>query len=101
MTDAPSRGPSGTPGGFWHLFGGYRAFGSSLVLLLPGVGVLFFNGRSILGWLLTLTSTLIIVLGVLTHLNIFFWPTSLVNTLLMLGTLAAGIGLVARSLRAH
>jgi len=86
--------------GFWQLWG-YNAFGLSLLPLLVGIGVLFFNGRSVLGWLLTAVGAVIILVGVLVHLQIFFRPTSLFNTLVMLGLLAGGLGLVARSLRAH
>jgi len=86
--------------GFWHL-GGYNTFGLSLLPLLVGIGVLFFDGRSVLGWLLTAAGALVIVLGILMHLQIFFRPTSLFATLMMLGLLAAGIGLVARSLKAR
>ena len=39
-----------TSGG-WYL-GGYSAFGLSLIPFIAGVGLLFYNGRSILGWLL-------------------------------------------------
>lgn len=84
--------------GFWQI-GGYNAFGLSLLPLLIGIGVLFFDGRSAIGWLLTLAGALVILLGILLHLQLFFRPTSLFNTLMMLGLLAAGIGLVARSLR--
>jgi uncharacterized protein len=86
--------------GFWQLWG-YNAFGLSLLPLLIGVGILFFNGRSAWGWLLTVAGAVIILVGVLVHLQIFFRPTSLFNTLVMLGLLAAGLGLIARSLRAH
>jgi len=86
--------------GFWQLWG-YSTFGLSLLPLLVGIGILFFNGRSAWGWLLTVAGTVIILVGVLVHLQIFFRPTSLFNTLLMLGLLAAGLGLIARSLRAH
>jgi multisubunit Na+/H+ antiporter MnhF subunit len=84
--------------GGWHFYG-YNAFGLSLVPLLIGIGVLFYNGRSIPGWLLTLAGALIIVVGIIANLQIYLQPTSLFDTLLMLGMLAAGIGLVARSLR--
>jgi hypothetical protein len=87
-------------GGTWNFYG-YNAFGLSLIPLLLGIGILFFNGKSVLGWLLTGAGTLIIVLGVITNLQIFFRPTSLFNTILIFGLLAGGIGLVARSLRAH
>jgi hypothetical protein len=86
--------------GSWQL-GGYNAFGLSLIPLLLGIGLLFFNGRSVAGWVLTAAGTLIILAGIIVNLQIFFRPTSLFNTLLILGLLAAGVGLVARSLRAH
>jgi hypothetical protein len=86
-------------GGGWHFYG-YNAFGLSLFPLLMGIGLLFYNGRSVPGWSLTAAGTLIIVVGILANLRIYFQPTSLFDTLMMLGLLAAGIGLVARSLRA-
>jgi hypothetical protein len=86
--------------GFWQLWG-YSAFGLTLLPLLVGVGLLFFNGRSVLGWLLTVAGAAIILAGVLVHLQIYFRPTSLFNTLVMLALLAGGLGLVARSLKAH
>jgi len=84
--------------GYWQLWG-YNAFGLSLIPLLVGIGVLFFDGKSKLGWLLTGGGALIILLGIITNLTIFFRPTSLFNTLIILALLAGGIGLVARSLR--
>lgn len=86
--------------GFWHFFG-VNAFGLSLIPFLFGVGLLFFNGSSALGWLLTIAGVVIIFAGILTHLNIYFRPTSLFNTLVMLILLVGGIGLLARSLRAQ
>ena len=84
--------------GFWQLWG-YNAFGLSLIPLLVGIGLLFFNGRSVPGWLLTLAGAVIILAGILMNLQIFFRPTSLFNTLTMLVLLAGGLGLIARSLR--
>jgi predicted membrane channel-forming protein YqfA (hemolysin III family) len=83
----------------WNLWG-YNSFGLSLLPLLIGVGMLFFSGKSWLGWLLTLAGVVIILVGVLMNLSIYFRPTSLFNTLLMLVLLAGGLGLIARSLRA-
>jgi hypothetical protein len=85
--------------GYWQLWG-YNAFGLSLIPLLIGIALLFFDGRSKLGWLLTAGGALIILLGIITNLTIFFRPTSLFNTLIILALLAGGIGLIARSLRA-
>jgi multisubunit Na+/H+ antiporter MnhF subunit len=86
--------------GYWTLWG-YNAFGLSLLPLLFGTGLLFFNGRSIAGWLLTFAGVVIILVGIIANLGVYFQPTSLFNTLVMLVLLAGGIGLVARSLRAH
>lgn len=86
--------------GFWHLWG-YNAFGLSLVPFLFGVGILFFNGRSKVGWLLLIAGAVIILAGILMNLEIYFRSTSLFNTLLMLVLLFGGIGLIVRSLRSH
>jgi hypothetical protein len=85
---------------FWHFWGG-SSFGLALLPLLVGIGLLFFNGRSWLGWLLSIAGLAIILAGILVNLDIYFRQTSLFNTLVMLGLLAGGLGLVARSLRAH
>ena len=86
---------------FWRGWGGMNSFGLSLIPLIIGIGLLFFNGRSIAEWLLTIGGAVIIFAGILTHLDIYFQPTSLFNTILMLVLLAGGIGVVARSLRAQ
>src|SRR5688500_17224275 len=86
--------------GLWQLWG-YNAFGLSLLPLLIGIGILFFDGRSLLGWLLTAAGAIIIVAGIIANLHVYFRPTSLSDTLLILILLAGGLGLVARSLRAQ
>jgi predicted membrane channel-forming protein YqfA (hemolysin III family) len=86
--------------GYWTLWG-YNAFGLSLLPLLFGVGLLFFNGRSVAGWLLTFVGVVVILAGIIANLGVYFQPTSLFNTLVMLVLLAGGLGLVARSLRPH
>jgi hypothetical protein len=71
--------------GFW----GYSATTASpLAAAGDRRGLLFFDGKSKLGWGLMLGGALIIFLGVLMNLRIYFAPTSLFNTLLMLVLLA-------------
>lgn len=87
-------------GSYWT-FNGTNAFGITLLPMLIGIGMLFWNGRSIIGWLLTAAGALFIVAGVLVNLHIYFQPTSLFNTIVMLVLLVGGLGLIARALSPH
>ncbi|MCI0442168.1 FUSC family protein [bacterium] len=84
--------------GFWRLFS-YGNFGIALLPFLFGIGLLFFNGKSIPGWILTVAGLLIIFTGIIANLEIYFLPTSLFNTLIMLVLLVGGIALIFRSLQ--
>ena len=84
--------------GYWRWWGP-NTFGLTLVPLLLGFGLLFFNGKSIIGWLLALGGAVIILAGVLSSIEIFFRQTSLFNVILMLILFAGGLGLMARALR--
>ena len=127
----PSRlkNPGGTPGGAGefliglamllvggYLFldnivvsgGGHGAWfgwrGSSGYLLIPvfvGVVMLFFNGRNLVAWLLAVGGLLAIIAGVIAKMNIYFRPATLLETLFMIVLMAGGIGLIAKSIRAH
>jgi hypothetical protein len=83
----------------WSWFGP-NTFGLTLVPMLIGIGLLFYDGKSRAGWVLTGLGAVIILAGIIMNLEIFFRPASLFNTLMMLVLLFAGLGLVARSLRA-
>ena len=85
---------------YWNFYGG-NTFGITLLPMLIGIGMLFFSGRSTIGWLLTGGGALFIFAGVIANLHIYFHPTSLFNTLVMLILLVGGQGLIARSLRSH
>jgi hypothetical protein len=124
---AQPKGAGGTPGGLGQFFGGlimaasggylllnqvqvttmawrfgpFGGFGLTLLPLLAGIAVLFYNGKSVVGWLLTAVGAAIILASVLMHMDIYFQTTSLFNTIVMLGLLFGGIGLIARSLRAQ
>jgi hypothetical protein len=122
-------GPGGTPGGlgealaglvmiavglyivfdhvtvqtsFWHFIGTPgQSFGVTLLPLLVGIGALFFNGRSVLGWVLLVGGVLLILVGILMNLDVYFRPTSLWTTIFMFGLIPAGIGVFAKGLRPH
>jgi hypothetical protein len=84
--------------GYWQWFG-TNTFGLTLIPLIIGIGLLFFNGRSVIGWLLAGGGAVIIFVGILANLTIYFRTTSLFNTILMLVLFVAGLGLMARSLK--
>ena len=86
--------------GFWGYFGAHT-FGLTLLPMVIGLGLLFFDGGSTAGWVLTIGGAIVIFVGILMNLRIYFEPTSLFHTLIMLTLLAGGLGLVARSLKAH
>ena len=82
----------------WMIYG-YNGFGMSLFPLLAGIGMLFFNGKSKIGWLLTFGGAIIIFVGIIANLNVYFHNQSLFNVLTILILLVGGLGLVARSLK--
>ena len=84
-------------GSYWSFYGP-STFGITLLPMLIGVAVLFWNGRSILGWLLTMAGGIFILAGVIANLHIYFRPASLFDTLIMLVLLFGGLGLIARAL---
>ena len=125
LTLPPKRGAGGTPGGvgpfflglamavvggylllnqvhvttsFWSV-GRYGGFGLTLLPLLVGVAFLFYDGKSVIGWLLTGLGAAIILASILMNMDIYFRQTTLFNTIVMLGLLFGGLGLIARSLR--
>jgi len=87
-------------GSYWSFWGG-NSFGITLIPMLFGVAMLFWNGRSVLGWLLTAAGALFIIAGVIANMHIYFQPTSLFNTIVMLVLLVGGVGLIARAMAHH
>ena len=84
--------------GYWRWWG-ENTFGLTLIPLVIGIGLLFFNGKSIIGWIIAGGSAVIIFVGILSSLEIYFQRTSLFNVILMLVLFAGGLGLMARALK--
>src|SRR5258706_13032990 len=87
-------------GSYWSFYGA-NTFGVTLVPMFFGVAILFWNGRSTIGWLLTIAGALFILAGVIANMHIFFQAASLFETLVMLVLLVGGLGLIVRSIRSH
>lgn len=86
---------------FWRFGGLANSFGISLIPMILGVGILFFNGRSVVGWILAVAGLLFVVAGIVANMDIYFRPTTLFNTIIMLVLIAGGFGLIVRGLRPH
>jgi len=87
-------------GGYWGWFGSFQnTFGITLIPLVIGIGLLFYDGRSLAGSILTYGGLLVVLAGVIANLRIHFQPTSLFQTLVILAMLAGGVGLMARAAR--
>jgi hypothetical protein len=87
-------------GGYWSfgwLGGSGRSFGLTLIPLLIGVGILFYDGRSLWGRGLAALGALVIVAGVIANIDVQIRETSLFNLMVMLVMLVGGVGLVARA----
>jgi hypothetical protein len=87
-------------GSYWNFYGG-NTFGITLLPMLFGIGLLFFNARNKIGWFLTCAGALFILGGVIANLRIFFRPLSLFNTIVLFVLFVGGLGLIARGLMEH
>jgi hypothetical protein len=83
--------------GWW----GTNTFGLTLLPLVIGIGLLFFNGKSIAGWVLAGGGAVIIFVGIIVNLQIRFPETSLFDVIVMLVLFAGGLGLMARAFRSY
>lgn len=87
---------------------GSRVFGiggmpiTSGMVLIPfmlGIGLIFYNSRNWIGWLLAGGSLLALVFGVIANMNLQLARMSAFDLIVILVLLVGGIGLFLRSLR--
>jgi hypothetical protein len=77
----------------------YLTSGSMLIPFMIGVGLIFFNAKSIWGWVLAAGSLVATLFGVIMSLSISLQNMSLLDLLIILVLCVGGLGLFARSLR--
>ena len=87
-------------GSYWSFYGG-NSFGITLIPMLLGIAILFWNGRNPIGWLLTVGGALFILAGVIANMHIYFQPTTLFQTIVMLVLLVGGLALIGRAIRPY
>ncbi len=72
--------------------------GYILLLFMLGVGMLFFNAKNILGWLLTAGSLVGLIVGVISKAQLSLAHMSVFELLMILIMLCGGLGLLASSM---
>jgi hypothetical protein len=91
--------------GLFHFafFGGPLTITSGMILipLIFGIGMVFYNSGSVIGWALAIGSLAALVAGVLMNLEISIRTMTLFDLLTILVLFIGGIGLFLRSLRSH
>ena len=80
--------------------GGFNVTGGALLIpFMFGVGWIFYNARSVWGWVLAGGALAAIIFGVIINLSITMRTMSLLNLIIILVLTVGGLGLFARSLR--
>lgn len=82
--------------------GGHYNITSGMVFIpfMLGVGLIFYNSKNILGWLLTLGSVTAIIFGVISSLRFSFRSMTSFDLMVILVLAVGGLGLFLRSLNA-
>ena len=87
---------------------GYRLFrtgnlsvtsGMVLIPFLFGVGMIFYNGKNVFGWMLSIGSLIALALGVISSINFRLQPMSAFELLTILVLTVGGTGLFLSSLK--
>lgn len=74
--------------------------GMILIPMMFGIGMVFYNAKNWIGWLLAGGSLLALVFGVISNIQFVMDDMSLFDLLIILILLVGGLGLLLRSLKA-
>jgi hypothetical protein len=89
--------------GLFHFafFGGPVTVTTGMILipLIFGIGMIFFNSRGVVGWLLAIGSLAALIAGVLSNLHLALRTMTLFDLLTILVLFIGGFGLFLRSFR--
>jgi len=86
---------------------GFNAFGSNIgitggMVLIPfifGIGIIFYNSKNILGWVLSIGSITALIFGVISTVKFSLRTMSSFDLIVILVLAVGGIGLFLRSLK--
>lgn len=83
------------------LFGNYVGITSGMIMIpfIFGIGMVFYNGQSIFGWLLTLGAMSAMIFGVIASIHFSLRSMNALELIIILVLAAGGLGLLLRSLK--
>lgn len=81
--------------------GGHYNITSGMVMIpfMFGVGLIFYNGRSILGWILSVGAITALIFGVISSIRFSFRTMTSFDLIVILVLAMGGLGLFLRSLK--
>lgn len=82
----------------WSIGGLGLSQGIVSIPLLIGIGLLFYNSKSIVSWLVFILGVVFVLVTIIMSVRLRFNPTSLLNYIFMFGTILAGTGLLLKSI---
>jgi hypothetical protein len=84
-------------------FGSLFSITSGMVIIpfIFGIGMIFYNGKSIMGWILTAGSLIALLFGVIASIHFTFVTMSAFDLLIILVLAFGGVGLFLKSLTAY
>lgn len=88
---------------FYHIYSipGVGRFASGYILIpfMFGIGMIFYNSRNILGWLLLIGSLVILIVGIVSSVQLRLQHMTAFQLMLILVLMVGGLGLFLSSLR--
>ncbi|MCL1141396.1 hypothetical protein [Shewanella gaetbuli] len=83
----------------YHVGGMNLTSGMIMIPFMFGVGLIFYNSKNLLGWLLTIGSLVGLIFGVISSINFRFTHMSAFDLIVILVLSVGGLGLFLRSLK--
>jgi len=84
------------------MFGSHLNITSGMIMLpfILGIGIIFYNSKNIIGWLLAIGSLSALIFGVIASIQFSFRHMSAFDLIMILVLSVGGLGLFLRSLKA-
>ncbi|MFT7562169.1 MAG: hypothetical protein ACI93R_004104 [Flavobacteriales bacterium] len=83
-----------------NYFGGLGVTGGTIMIpFIFGVGIIFYNSKNIIGWVLSIGSVSALIFGVISNIRFSLKPMTSFDLIVILVLAVGGLGLFLRSLK--